>query len=456
MAKKISSLSIHLTMDSRGVVKGAKVAAGGLDRLEKEAKQSQAAMDRMDKRMKSMQRTMSGFGRAVIGFVSIRSVIGDVNNQLERMSRLVDQASSLGVRTDELTRYTHALERVGVEASQVEASLGRFRRRLGEASAFSGGPAAKALEEIGLEASELTDGFEGLLTVIDAIGETYDDTASRMSVATKFFGDDARSFVNAINQGRAAIEEYATEADKLGVTVEQETAQEMKDAKDTIDNFHKSLEGGRLRLYADGIKIISGNADEASTKMQNLTGGILEFAEALIPSTGAFAGLRDLIGEARADQDRRIAASFDIVKPVPRAERMRALKEREDAAKEAESMETAVAAANELIVGARDLWGRATEEARHRFTVGWIDLTNTIESAGGELVESMATLKKEAEDPTAAGTLGAADARTAAARSQAARDRLEVESVALLREIRDESKKPSVEVSPYSEPGVPV
>lgn len=461
MAKNISALSIHLTMDSRGVVKGAKVAKGGLDALEKEAKQTTAAMKRMDDRATKTGRNLQRVGQFAAGFVSIGLAVRFATSQLESMSELVDRATTLGVRTEELQEFNFALGRMGVQASQTEASMGRFMRRVGEFARTGGGPAAKVLTELNLNARQLADeGLPAMGRVFDAISAKYVTDAERMSAVTALFGDDARSMINAVNAGSVALEQFRQKAREVG-TVTDETARELKEADDILKDMNTTLKTTVTLLGADLLKNIKAvSADDGlggfSTRILEATSATIEAQQRLSEAGGGILGrfysaaLQRVQDQLEAERESR--RPEEAVSPAVRIvdEQARAA---EEAAKQLAGRTETV---TRWINKASDSWMDIRGDSLSRFRAGWSDFTHGLTTVGGEAVATMARTAKVAvsEARGGGGLLGATDIRTVEARQQAERDSLQRDQLLVLREIAEEAKKPAVEVGTFVFPGM--
>jgi hypothetical protein len=254
MAKSIANLSIQLSLNARGVVNGVKVTTGAFDKLEKEAKQTSAALLRMERVTKSIDTRIGGFAKnilatgaafaaATISIAGMSRALTSVFSAMSRIDEIGKMASRINASTEALSGLTFAFEQIGITADSGLAALDRMVRRIGLA-ADNGGPAAKALEEMGFQMENLTrlSADAQFFAIIERLRQ-YDNAAVRAAKTTAIFGDDAKTMTSAVDAGAASLGVLIDEARALGVTFDEVDAAAVAEAADAMNRVKTAVAG---------------------------------------------------------------------------------------------------------------------------------------------------------------------------------------------------------------------
>src|SRR6056297_1650567 len=111
---------------------------------------------------------VSAAARRILPALAAGVVIGELQRITAEMDEIGKTADQIGVTTDALQELRFVAEGAGVTQEKFTSSLERFYKRLGEAE-MGTGAARKAIEEMGLEASNLTS-----IPLDDALGVVAD------------------------------------------------------------------------------------------------------------------------------------------------------------------------------------------------------------------------------------------------------------------------------------------
>jgi len=165
-------------------------------------------------------------------------------DKLEKMSQRT------GVSAEALSQLGFAAEQSGSDLDTLGASLFRMQRRVANFTT-GGGPAKRALEELGFAA----DSFAGLSTeqtfgrVVDALQEV-SDPALRAQYAFEVFGDQAKALMPLLNSGTEGIAALRTEADQLGLTIGTEQAAAAAEFSDAWNRIKRAVGGVFIQMGA--------------------------------------------------------------------------------------------------------------------------------------------------------------------------------------------------------------
>ena len=149
-------------------------------------------------------------------------IIAQVRQITAEMDEIGKKADQIGITTDALQELRFVAEGAGVSQAKFTSSLERFSKRLGEAE-LGTGAAKNALEEMGLEASELTS-----IPIDDALKVVADGMANitspteRAALAAALFGREGVAMVNMLRAGSEGLSEMQAAANSAGAVIDEE------------------------------------------------------------------------------------------------------------------------------------------------------------------------------------------------------------------------------------------
>ena len=184
---------------------------------------------------------IKALGSALVDVTS--QVYGFAKGQIDLMDQAGDLAGRLGLPVEELTRLQYAFQLTGSEADDVGGVLSKFNINLSDA-ARKGGPAADALDALGLSAKKLINQpiSEQVYQIADAI-KGVKNPADRASLAMDIFGKSGVNVINSLVAGGDELRKFANESDALGNTVSQSMVDISGAANDAYDKAWLALGG---------------------------------------------------------------------------------------------------------------------------------------------------------------------------------------------------------------------
>lgn len=221
MAIEIGALRAVLSLDSAAFEKG--------------AKRAEAAMNGVQRRLAGMGRRMSAFGRDMSLKVSLPMAGAAglaVRSSLQTVDAQAKLAQSLGTTVVSMQNLSRAAELAGVPVSGLEQLSKDLTRRLSQAAEGTG-PASKALDQLGLSATDLLalPLDQRIAMINDRIAE-FVPAAQQAAVAGKLFGEEGS--IAASRLDAATIAKAAAEVEKYGVAVSEVDADKIEEANDAI------------------------------------------------------------------------------------------------------------------------------------------------------------------------------------------------------------------------------
>jgi len=231
-------------------------------------------------------RSLSGLFKVLGG----AALIGAAKSTISFADSIDKAAKAAGVGTEFLQEMRFASEQLGVSNKLVDEGFRRFTRRLGEFVNSGGGPAAKAIETLGIAVTDTNGKFRGSEVVFEDFAKAMEGLASdaeRSAFAAQIFGDDAGpKLALLLNQGSAGIRELRQEARDLGVVLDQELVENAVIAQDNLSKLAliiktqvtsavAGLSGALIDFFeltdAARIKGLNEELEELTEKAKNLT-----------------------------------------------------------------------------------------------------------------------------------------------------------------------------------------
>lgn len=230
----------------------------GMDQAQKIADrrfgQMEARLAKSEKRFSSGFGGLNNLGNKLLGGAALIGVERFVSHVVDAASKIKDTSEALGVSTDALQEWGVIAGRSGIKQEDLNSSLEKFSKQLGEAQ-LKGGEFAKLLKGLGVGTSGTTE--EAFYKIADAVAAT-GSQQQKVAIVTQAFGKSAAGLVPILNQGSAALRAQGEELKRTGSIM---TA----DAINKIDDLGDKWEDLKRQLTATGGNVLAGVADEFSS-----------------------------------------------------------------------------------------------------------------------------------------------------------------------------------------------
>ena len=201
--------------------------ATAFQRLSSEMEAANARADRFFRRL----RIAAAAGAAAVGAAAtamIRSGLQVVDSQAKL-------AQSLGTTVASIQTLERAGELAGVSMSGIEQATKDLTRRLSQAAAGTG-PAADALDRLGLSATKLIAlPLDARVGAINAAIEEFVPAAERAAVAGQLFGEDGSIAMGRIDS--ATLRQATKDVRTFGVVVSAQDAAQIERTNDAISRL---------------------------------------------------------------------------------------------------------------------------------------------------------------------------------------------------------------------------
>jgi hypothetical protein len=233
----------------------------GLGKIQSQLKKTEGAADQMGAAFKRV-------GVALAGAFALSKLMGDLKQTINYMDDMADAADRVGVSSESFSKLAYAAKLTEVPLQTLEMGLRKMQLALVEAG-DPGSKAAQALDAIGLSATSLRNvGADVALGQIADGLNAIPDPAQRAAIAQEIFGRGAGRLNDLLKEGSTRISEYAAEAQKFGIVVDEEGAKKAEKFKQALVRVEAAYQGMIMHLADTG-------AIEAATQL------ILNLADAV-------------------------------------------------------------------------------------------------------------------------------------------------------------------------------
>lgn len=291
----IGNLTAHITADTSGLTRGTKRATSTLGGI--------------SKKMGSVAAGAAAMGAAATA-AGAAVVAGLAKSGLKAVDAQYSLARSLNGTIDGVKALQDVASDAGIDG--MEASLSRLNRRLGDAENASG-PAAKAVDRLGLNAKELgqLDTDERVAAIADAIKES-GMSSQESARQLQRLGFRQREANNLFRQGGDVIRDARKGVEDYGRSLSEVDAAKVEQANKAFGAIGDVIEVIRERLavqLAPYLEFIADLIDDAARESNGFRGAIDAAITGAIRITAKLADVVDVVkrGIVVAGQGAKVA-----------------------------------------------------------------------------------------------------------------------------------------------------
>jgi len=225
----------------------------GTDKTKKAVNSATRGFRKLDNVVKSV-------GAGIAAF-TIGRFIGESIKAIDQVNKLSDR---LNVSVRDFSRLSFAAEQTGVNVRTLSLGLQRLQRRVSEAAQGTG-EAQGALRELGIDAEKLNRlRPEQQFQVLAAAFESVANQSDRTRLAFKLFDSEGVALLQTLGLGEEGIRRLKAEADALGITLDQNTADAASEAADAVNRL-------RAQSRALAVQFVKTFGPAISTSLTKLT-----------------------------------------------------------------------------------------------------------------------------------------------------------------------------------------
>ncbi|MCG7589670.1 MULTISPECIES: EF-hand domain-containing protein [unclassified Halomonas] len=264
-----------ITGDASGGIRAIKATEDELGKLNQ-------GFDRGGRRSKQFTQNINGTSRElqvlrraaapIAGVIAGMFAANSLQNQINWGDQLQKTNLRIGASTEALSQYNYVAKLSGVEFGQLTTAWQRQTRRIAEAAAGTG-VAVAALDRLNLSAQELNqlapeDQFERIAAAMQGV----ENSSERVRLAQQLWDSEGVKLVQIVNQGTGAMAAMRAEADALGLTISQDTANAMASYNDEVDRLKFAAQGVSQTLLAEMVPAMTAGLQETNAFIQQVGG----------------------------------------------------------------------------------------------------------------------------------------------------------------------------------------
>lgn len=254
----------------------------GFDRGSRQSKKFGADAERAGRQLTEIDRgagvatkgiqTLHRAAAPIAGVIASMFAANTIQNQINFGASLVDINSRIGATTEALSQYNYVAKMSGVEFGQLTTAWQRQTRRITEAAAGTG-VAVAALDRLNLSARDLSrlapeDQFERIATAMQGV----ESSSERVRLAQQLWDSEGVKLLQIVNQGTEAISAYRVEAERLGLTITQDTAQAMGVFNGEVDKLKFAAQGLSQTLAVEMVPSMTAGLQATNAFIQEVGG----------------------------------------------------------------------------------------------------------------------------------------------------------------------------------------
>jgi hypothetical protein len=240
----------------------------GFDRGSRRSRQFNQDVNATSQGLAVLKRAAAPIAGAIAGMFAANTL----QNQIDWGDQLQKTNLRIGASTESLSQYNYVAKLSGVEFGQLTTAWQRQTRRIAEAAAGTS-VATKALDRLGLSAKELNqlapeEQFERIATAMQNV----ESSSERVALAQKLWDSEGVKLVQIVNQGTDAIAAMRAEADALGLTITQDTANAMATYNDEVDRLKFAAQGLSQTIAAEMVPSMTAGLQATSSFIHEIGG----------------------------------------------------------------------------------------------------------------------------------------------------------------------------------------
>jgi phage-related protein/prefoldin subunit 5 len=215
----------------------------------------------------------AGLAAAGVGVFALASSTASYGDQVAKT------AGKLGIGIEALQEFRYAAERSGVSTETFDSSLTAMQKRLGEAAQGTGA-AKKALDQIGLSASDLIAmGPERAMGAIADKLQGIEAPAERAAIAAALFSRSGIGMVNMLGKGSDALTQLRQDARSTGYVLSEEAARNAEKFADAQLDAQLTVKGLKNTIGAELMPVVTRSMKSFSAWAVSNREGVAKFAD---------------------------------------------------------------------------------------------------------------------------------------------------------------------------------
>lgn len=292
----LGALDIIIAADTAQLRKGMDTAVG--------------IMQTSTQKMESFAKTA---GASIAGYFALSNLRDSVKQSLDLADSLGKMSQKIGMSVDDLYSLQAAGQLSDVAIQDIEKSVLKLNKNLGEISMGGGKDAKNALDNLGISSKDASGRIKDSNAILLEVADRFQDMpngVAKSTLAMQLFGKSGADMIPLLNGGSEAIKEFNGHMDKT-------TTDAAERFNDSFTRVGISIDGAKaklLTLMVPSIDTLSGRIENLSTWITDNSDEIERFADRAMNDFTALSQVGGqafgLIGEVSTDMVNIVVGSF--------------------------------------------------------------------------------------------------------------------------------------------------
>lgn len=194
---------------------------------------------------------------------------------------MYDMARGAGIGVEAFQKLAYAGRMSGVETEKLSASLVKFDRMVAEAT---GGNKTymQTFEDLGIKIKDSAGNLRQPNEIFEDVADIFhntEDGIGKTALAVELFGKSGADLIPMLNDGKAGLKAFYTEAERLGLALSNEMIAKGDAFSDQLENIGEQVKGVKLQLGAALIPALSAATEKISKVIDKITKWVQENPE---------------------------------------------------------------------------------------------------------------------------------------------------------------------------------
>ncbi|MDC8446461.1 MAG: hypothetical protein LV471_11115 [Nitrosomonas sp.] len=275
--------------------------AANVARLQQDMAKARSTVDgAMANIKKSADIAIKALG-ALGGALTLAAFSGFVRGAINTADEMSKLSQKIGVTVRDVAGLQLAFRQSGIEANTLQTSIAMLARKAAEGN--------DAFQAMGVSTKNVDGTLKSTRQLLGEVADRfagYEDGAAKTALAIELFGRAGADLIPLLNGGSAALDAFDEMANKLGLTLDTETAKQAEKFNDTLDLMGQGMQGIGRQIAAEMLPTFSGLADQFFTTMtegdrlksiaEALSTGLKVLTAVAIGVVGAFQTVGTVLG----------------------------------------------------------------------------------------------------------------------------------------------------------------
>ena len=182
-----------------------------------------------------------------------------VKGAIDHADALSKAAQKAGTSVEALSRLEYAAKLSDVSLEDLTGSLGKLGKAMLETSTNAKSGAAAAFQALGVTVTDASGQLRDSDLVFSDLADRFsrmEDSATKTALAMAVFGKSGAELLPLLNSGADGLKQMADESDRLGLTIDGNSAKAAEGFNDSLTRLQETLRGVTVRVMKAAVPAI--------------------------------------------------------------------------------------------------------------------------------------------------------------------------------------------------------